>query len=105
MVNGNAYMSREYRFACTPSASFSTHFSYDKLIIAVGSTSSTHGIDGLQHCFQLKTVSDARMIRQRILGTSSLASPLSACSRAIFSQITLKQPHCLRPRLRSADGY
>lgn len=41
---------------------------YDKLIIAVGSTSSTHGVPGLEHCFQLKTVGDAQKIRQRIIG-------------------------------------
>lgn len=43
-------------------------YSYDKLIIACGSTSSTHGIQGLKHCFQLKTISDAQAIRRRILG-------------------------------------
>ena len=42
--------------------------SYDKLVIAVGSVSSTHGVPGLEHCFQLKTVGDARAIRRRILG-------------------------------------
>jgi Pyridine nucleotide-disulphide oxidoreductase len=44
---------------------------YDKLVIAVGSVSSTHGVPGLEHCFQLKTVSDARTIRRRILGEYS----------------------------------
>lgn len=42
--------------------------SYDKLIIAVGSVSSTHGVPGLEHCFQLKTISDAQAIRRRIMG-------------------------------------
>jgi len=42
--------------------------SYDKLVIAVGSTSSTHGVPGLEHCFQLKTISDAQSIRRRIVG-------------------------------------
>jgi NADH dehydrogenase len=41
---------------------------YDKLIIAVGSVSSTHGVPGLEHCFQLKTIADARNLRRRILG-------------------------------------
>ncbi|THH10485.1 hypothetical protein EW146_g8361 [Bondarzewia mesenterica] len=41
---------------------------YDKLVIAVGSVSSTHGVPGIEHCFQLKTVSDAQAIRRRILG-------------------------------------
>ena len=26
----------------------------DKLIIAVGSSTNTHGVPGLEHCFQLK---------------------------------------------------
>jgi hypothetical protein len=47
-----------------------SYFSYDKLIIAVGSSSSTHGVPGLQHCFQLKTIADAQAIRRRIMGTS-----------------------------------
>jgi NADH dehydrogenase FAD-containing subunit len=41
---------------------------YDKLVIAVGSTSSTHGVPGLEHCFQLKTIADAQKIRRRIMG-------------------------------------
>lgn len=41
---------------------------YDKLIIAVGSTSNTHGVPGLENCFQLKTISDAQGIRRRIMG-------------------------------------
>jgi NADH dehydrogenase FAD-containing subunit len=43
--------------------------SYDKLIIAVGSSSSTHGVPGLENCFQLKTIGDAQAIRRRIMGT------------------------------------
>lgn len=43
-------------------------FRYDKLVIAVGSVSSTHGVSGLEHCFQLKTIADAQAIRRRILG-------------------------------------
>ena len=42
---------------------------YDKLVIAVGSTSTTHGVDGLEHSFQLKTVGDAQAIRRRISGS------------------------------------
>lgn len=41
---------------------------YDKLVIAVGSTSSTHGVPGLEHCYQLKTIGDSQGIRQRIIG-------------------------------------
>ncbi|KAJ8483076.1 hypothetical protein ONZ51_g4945 [Trametes cubensis] len=47
---------------------------YDKLIIAVGSTSSTHGVPGLEHCFQLKTISDAQAIRKRIIDNFEAAS-------------------------------
>jgi NADH dehydrogenase len=41
---------------------------YDKIVIAVGSSSSTHGVPGLENCFQLKTIGDAQAIRRRILG-------------------------------------
>ena len=48
---------------------------YDKLVIAVGSTSATHGVPGLENCFQLKTIADAQAIRRRMFGAS--------CSRFI----------------------
>ena len=44
----------------------------DKLVIAVGSSSSTHGVPGLENCFQLKTISDAQAIRRRVMGMLSL---------------------------------
>ncbi|KAI0086410.1 nucleotide-binding domain-containing protein [Irpex rosettiformis] len=47
---------------------------YDKLIIAVGSTSSTYGVPGLENCFQLKTVGDALRMRQRIIDNFEAAS-------------------------------
>jgi NADH dehydrogenase FAD-containing subunit len=47
---------------------------YDKLIIACGSVSSTHGVPGLENCFQLKSISDARAIRRRILDNFEAAS-------------------------------
>lgn len=47
---------------------------YDKLIIAVGSVSATRGVQGLEHCYQLKTIGDAQRIRQRILDNFELAS-------------------------------
>lgn len=47
---------------------------YDKLVIAVGSTSSTHGVPGLENCFQLKTIGDAQKIRQRIIDNFEAAS-------------------------------
>ena len=42
----------------------------DKLVIACGSTSNTHGVKGLEHCFQLKTVPDAQLIRRRVMSES-----------------------------------
>ncbi|KXN91513.1 External alternative NAD(P)H-ubiquinone oxidoreductase B1, mitochondrial, partial [Leucoagaricus sp. SymC.cos] len=47
---------------------------YDKLVLAVGSTSNTHGVPGLENCFQLKTISDAQIIRRRIMDNFELAS-------------------------------
>ncbi|KAI1791636.1 nucleotide-binding domain-containing protein [Ganoderma leucocontextum] len=47
---------------------------YDKIIIAVGSTSSTHGVPGLAHCYQLKTITDAQCIRKRIIDNFEAAS-------------------------------
>ncbi|SGY90194.1 BQ5605_C039g11792 [Microbotryum silenes-dioicae] len=40
---------------------------YDRLIIACGSVNSTHGVPGLEHCHQLKTVPDAQKIRRRVM--------------------------------------
>jgi NADH dehydrogenase FAD-containing subunit len=49
---------------------------YDKIVIAVGSTSSTHGVPGLENCLQLKTIGDAQSIRRRIMGmTLHLLAP------------------------------
>ncbi|CAO3651540.1 unnamed protein product [Cunninghamella echinulata] len=47
---------------------------YDKLVIAVGSTSISHGIEGLEHTVQLKTINDALNIRRRIIGNVEKAS-------------------------------
>ncbi|TFY78811.1 hypothetical protein EWM64_g5201 [Hericium alpestre] len=47
---------------------------YDKLVLAVGSVSSTHGVPGLENCYQLKTVADAQAIRRRILDNFEMAS-------------------------------
>ena len=41
---------------------------YDKLIVAVGSRSNDHGVQGLENCFQLKTIPDAMAIRRRVMG-------------------------------------
>ncbi|KAI9835781.1 MAG: hypothetical protein M1837_003665 [Sclerophora amabilis] len=40
---------------------------YDKLVIGVGSTSNTHGVKGLEHCHFLKSIDDARQIKNHIL--------------------------------------
>jgi hypothetical protein len=47
---------------------------YDRLVIACGSSSNTHGVPGLEHCFQLKTIPDAQAIRRRIIDNLELAS-------------------------------
>ncbi|CAO1622589.1 unnamed protein product [Parajaminaea phylloscopi] len=47
---------------------------YDKLIVAVGSVTSTHGVPGLQNAFHLKEIDDARGIRSRILDNLEIAS-------------------------------
>ncbi|KAK4049655.1 hypothetical protein OIV83_003930 [Microbotryomycetes sp. JL201] len=40
---------------------------YDRLVIACGSVNATHGVPGLEHCYQLKTVPDAQAIRRRVM--------------------------------------
>ncbi len=40
---------------------------YDKLVIAVGSTTNPHGVKGLDNCHFLKDIDDAQKIRNRIL--------------------------------------
>jgi len=40
---------------------------YDKLVIAVGSDTNTHGVDGLEHVHFLKTIVDARAIRNHLM--------------------------------------
>ncbi|ONH67376.1 External alternative NAD(P)H-ubiquinone oxidoreductase B1, mitochondrial [Cyberlindnera fabianii] len=39
---------------------------YDKLVVAVGSNSNTHGVEGLEYCNQLKTAEDAVAIKKKI---------------------------------------
>lgn len=39
---------------------------YDRLIIAVGSTSITHGVEGIEHTERLKTILDAILIRRKV---------------------------------------
>lgn len=47
---------------------------YDKLVVAVGSVTSTHGVPGLENAFHLKDIEDARSIRGRILDNLEIAS-------------------------------
>ncbi|KAI1317139.1 hypothetical protein EDD11_008930 [Mortierella claussenii] len=47
---------------------------YDKLIIAVGSESMTHGVEGLEHCSFLKSITDARDIRKKVMENFEKAS-------------------------------
>lgn len=46
---------------------------YDKLVVAVGSTTNPHGVKGLEHAFFLKDVNDARRIRNRVIHNFELA--------------------------------
>ncbi|KAK2746047.1 hypothetical protein FQN57_003387 [Myotisia sp. PD_48] len=47
---------------------------YDKLIIGVGSITNPHGVKGLEHCNFLKSIDDARRIKNKILENLELAS-------------------------------
>ncbi|TIC65546.1 putative DNA topoisomerase [Wallemia mellicola] len=40
---------------------------YDKVVIAVGANTASHGVPGLEHCYQLKTVGDVLRIRRTIM--------------------------------------
>lgn len=66
------------------------HVRYDKLIIACGSVSATHGVPGLDHCFQLKTIGDAQSIRRRIMGALDGISQSPAVTYKLSRQTTLK---------------
>ncbi|GAA6050545.1 hypothetical protein JCM3770_005593 [Rhodotorula araucariae] len=60
------FSERLLEVAC-PGGEENFYVPYDKLVIACGSTNSTHGVPGLENCFQLKTVPDAQAIRRRIM--------------------------------------
>ncbi|KAF2834432.1 hypothetical protein M501DRAFT_944208 [Patellaria atrata CBS 101060] len=40
---------------------------YDKLVIGVGSVTNPHGVKGLEHCHFLKDITDARLIRNKVI--------------------------------------
>jgi NADH dehydrogenase FAD-containing subunit len=42
--------------------------------MAVGSVSAKHGVDGLDNCYQLKTIRDSLDIRKRLLKNLEAAS-------------------------------
>lgn len=46
---------------------------YDKLVIAVGSKTNTHGVKGLEYCNFLKTIDDARNIKAQVLENLEIA--------------------------------
>jgi NADH:ubiquinone reductase (H+-translocating) len=46
---------------------------YDKLVIAVGSQTNPHGVQGLENAFFLKDINDARMIRNKVMHNFELA--------------------------------
>ncbi|KAI6750034.1 hypothetical protein HG531_007299 [Fusarium graminearum] len=52
---------------------------YDKLVIAVGSTTNPHGVKGLENAFFLKDINDARKIRNQVIQNFELAN-LPTCS-------------------------
>lgn len=47
---------------------------YDKLVIACGSVTNTHGVPGLENCFRLKTIQDARNLRKHLLDNLEIAA-------------------------------
>lgn len=49
---------------------------YDRLIVAVGSVTNTHGVPGLENCFHLKTIQDSTAIRKHIMGECRPSSPV-----------------------------
>lgn len=46
---------------------------YDKLVVAVGSQTNPHGVKGLENCFFLKDINDARKIRNQVIQNLELA--------------------------------
>ncbi|KAF5019196.1 hypothetical protein F66182_8801 [Fusarium sp. NRRL 66182] len=52
---------------------------YDKLVVAVGSTTNPHGVKGLENAFFLKDINDARKIRNQVIQNFELAN-LPTCT-------------------------
>lgn len=51
----------------------SFYLPYDKLVVGVGSTTNPHGVKGLENCNFLKTIEDARLIKNKVLRNLELA--------------------------------
>ncbi|KAJ1647654.1 hypothetical protein LPJ64_000959 [Coemansia asiatica] len=47
---------------------------YDRLVVGVGAQSITHGTKGLEFCHKLKTITDARSMRQHIMANFEQAA-------------------------------
>ncbi|CAK7218338.1 hypothetical protein SCUCBS95973_003450 [Sporothrix curviconia] len=46
---------------------------YDKLVIGVGSVTNPHGVKGLENCYFLKDIDDARKIRNKVVQNLEIA--------------------------------
>jgi NADH dehydrogenase len=46
---------------------------YDKLVVGVGATTNPHGVKGLEHCYFLKNIGDARLIRNQVIKNLEMA--------------------------------
>jgi len=51
----------------------SFYLPYDKLIVGVGATTNPHGVKGLENCNFLKSIEDARLIKQKVLRNLEVA--------------------------------
>lgn len=51
----------------------SFYLPYDKLVIGVGCITNPHGVKGLEHCHFLKTIDDARQIKNQVLENMEMA--------------------------------
>ena len=67
--------SRLVEVAQTNAAGDKVHFylPYDKIVIGVGATTNPHGVKGLENCSFLKSIEDARLIKNKVLDNLELA--------------------------------
>lgn len=52
----------------------SFYLPYDKLVVGVGSITNPHGVKGLENCHFLKDITDARLIRNKVISNLETAS-------------------------------